>query len=216
MDRIAHMPRFDMRRFFDEEDASLSVELVLILPLLLWGFLTVITIFDVFRARTLALKGNYAISDLLSRETQSINSSYLAGIDSVFSYLTQGGDTTWVRVTQVYCVDQCASNEDRELEVEWSHATAGQSTYTTAEMRQGLQQNIPLLPSGQYAIVVETSVDYSPPFLPPLNVFYRDENGASRQINWGIMKRNTFHDIVVTEPRFAPRLCWSNVAGCAP
>lgn len=202
-------------RFLRDEEASLSVELVLILPLLLWGFLTVITIFDVFRARNLALKANYAVSDLLSRETSSIDASYLAGVNKIFAYLTKGQSSTWVRVTQVVCTADCASNKDRVLEVDFSRATPGQPTYDTDAMRSNLAQYVPLLPSGQWVFVVETSVDYVPPFLPPVNLYYRDDKGKGHEVRWGIMKRNTFRDVVVTEPRFGPKLCWSGISGCS-
>lgn len=206
--------RYALRRFCRDESASLSVELILILPLLLWGFLTVITVFDVFRARNLALKANYAISDLLSREVMSIDSAYLAGVDKIFSYLTQGGDNTWVRVTQVVCTDDCTSNQDRVMEVDFSRATDGQTALSTSQMRNTIQQHIPLLPSGQWAIVVETSVDYEPPFLPPLDILFKRPDGEDKEINWGYTKKNTFVDIVVTEPRFGPKLCWTGQNGC--
>lgn len=208
-------PRHALRRFVKDEDASLSVELVLILPLLIWGFLTVITVFDVFRARNLALKGNYAISDLLSRENNAIDSAYLTGVDKIYSYLTQGGDSTWVRVTSVVCVADCGSNEDRVLNMVWSRATDAQPAYTQTQMRNTLGPIIPLLPSNQYAFVVETSVDYTPPFIPPtLGAYIDDRDGQTKQMSWGIMRNNTFRDTVVTEPRFGPQLCFSGVTGC--
>lgn len=206
-----HTLRRAVTRFARDEDASLSVEMILILPLLIWGFLTVYTIFDVFRARNLALKGNYAVSDLLSRETASIDTTYLNGVKEVFTYLTQGGDTTWVRVTQVYCTAECGDNALRELKVDWSRATDGQDTYDNTDGAGVLNETVPLLAYGERAIVVETSVDYTPPFIPPmLKTVARD----GYDHGWGFMKRNTFIDTVITEPRFGPQLCWTGVNGC--
>ncbi|MBV7378328.1 hypothetical protein [Maritimibacter dapengensis] len=201
-------------RFLADEDASLSVELVLILPLLLWGFLTVITVFDVFRARTVALKANYAISDLLSRENTEIDGAYLTGAMNVFKYLTQGNSNTWVRVTQVVCSADCISDDERVLDMDWSESTDGVSGLEEEEMRTSLAKFIPLLPAGQYAIVVETSVDYSPPFLPPLDFIYYNDKGERKKVSWGYMKHNTFVDTVVTEPRFGPKLCWQGQSDC--
>lgn len=203
------------RRFWRDEDASLSVELVLILPMLIWGFLTLITIYDVFKARSNALKANYAISDLLSRETNSLTGSYLNGVDDVFTYLTQGGDSTWVRITHVVCIADCGDNDERIINMEWSQATGGQAAYTQQTMDDNLEPIIPLLAAGQYAFVVETSVDYTPPFLPPVNLSYIDDRtGERKEITWGIMRENTFRDTVVTEPRFGPKLCWTGMDAC--
>lgn len=197
-------------RFREEEDATLSVELVLILPLLIWGFLTVYTIFDVFRVRNLSLKANYAVSDLLTRETNSIDATYLNGVRDIYKYLTQSGDGTWLRVTQVFCNDDCEDLENREIRLDWSRATDSQSTYSTTTMREQLEPQIPLLAEGSRAIIVETSMDYVPPFLPPTIII----PGANDEWGWGVMRHNIFRDTVVTEPRFGPQLCWSGVNGC--
>lgn len=199
------------RRFARDEDASLSVEMVLILPLLIWAFLTVYTVFDVFRVRSLALKGNYAISDLLSRETASIDADYLDGVRSVFRYLTQGDADTWIRVTQVYCNDDCEDPDNRELIVDWSRATDGQATFTTNDVNVTLRDHIPLIGYGERILMVNTSVDYVAPFIPPMLKTIPSETSAS---GWGYMKNNTFVDTVFTEPRFGPQLCWIGVNGC--
>jgi hypothetical protein len=199
------------RKFLRDEDASLSVELILILPLLIWGFLSVYTIFDVFRARNIALKGNYAISDLLSRETASIDASYLTGVGSIFQYLTQGDDSTWVRVTQIYCLDDCESDANRELVSDWSRATNGQDTYTSDDVNNDLRDRVPLIGYGERVIMVETSVNYTAPFIPPM---LKTVSRPGYDSGWGFMKSNTFIDTVFTEPRFGPQLCWSGVAGC--
>ncbi|MAM61037.1 hypothetical protein [Maritimibacter sp. UBA3975] len=199
------------RRFLRDESASLSVELILILPLLIWGFLSVYTIFDVFRARNIALKGNYAISDLLSRETASINPTYLAGVAEVYKYLTQGDSATWIRVTQIYCTSDCESNDNRELFSDWSRATSGQDTYSTDDVNNALRDKVPLIGYGERVIMVETSVNYTAPFIPPM---LKTNAQPGYDSGWGFMKSNTFIDTVFTEPRFGPQLCWTGVSGC--
>lgn len=203
--------RTHLRRFARDEDASLSVELILILPLLIWGFLTVYTVFDVFRARNLALKGNYAISDLLSRETNSLDMTYLNGVRSVFNYLTQGDSATWVRVTQMYCNADCGSADNRVLVVDWSQATNGQAVYDSQDVNTGLRDDVPLIAFGDRIVMVETSMNYTAPFIPPMLKTVATANYAS---GWGFVKNNTFVDTVFTEPRFGPQLCWTGVNGC--
>lgn len=200
-----------LQRFARDESASLSVELILILPLLLWGFMSIYAIFDLYRARNLALKGNYAVSDLLSRETNPIDMTYLNGIAAVFRYLTQGDDDTWLRVTEVYCESYCSDNDRRVLRADWSQATGGREAYDDTDVNVGLRSRMPLLASGARALVVETSVNYYVPFVPPV---IKVSPIPGYESGWGIVRNNTFVDTVVTEPRFAPTLCWRGLSEC--
>ena len=58
-----------------------------------------------------------------------------------------------------------------------------------------LEPIIPWIASGERVIIVETAIEYEPPFSQNLT---------------GIGERN-FIDIVMTRPRFAPQLCWDGV-----
>ncbi|MEJ2003105.1 MAG: hypothetical protein P8X77_17325, partial [Maritimibacter sp.] len=84
-----------LHRFSREEDAVVLVEAVLVLPMLLWAFGAGYVYFDAFRAKNLATKGNYAISDLLSRETNTVNANYVEGMGKVYQYLTRSNDKSW-------------------------------------------------------------------------------------------------------------------------
>ena len=183
-------------RFHRDEEASQSVEALLIIPLLIWAFLASYTFFDVYRAKGLALKANYAISDLLSRETNTIDMNYLLGAESVYDYLTQQDSDPWLRVTVVYCHANCADSS-RVLKADWSKATDSLPTFSDVDVMSHLEPIIPWLGEGERVIIVETSTEYTPPFSQNLT---------------GIGSR-TFVDIVMTRPRFAPQLCWSGI-GC--
>jgi len=186
-----------MDLFRRDEDASQSVEAVLVIPLLLWAFLASYTFFDVYRAKSLALKANYAISDLISRETGEMNMTYLLGAEQVFEYLTQESPDPWVRVTEVYCEANCA-DPNRTLKVDWSKATDSLPTFTDADVMNNLDPIIPLLAQDERVVIVETSIDYEPPFSQNLT---------------GIGER-TFVDIVMTRPRFAGFVCWEGEPPC--
>lgn len=194
MHPLAQTARARLDRFRRDEDASLSVEAVLVVPILLWAFLATYTYFDVYRAKNLALKANYAISDLLSRETTTINANYLLGAESVFRYLTQSDASSWLRVTVVYCEDDCAES-NRELRRDWSRATDGLPTFSDEDVMNYLEPIIPWIASGERVIIVESGVAYEPPFSETFT---------------GVGERN-FVDIVMTRPRFAPQLCFEGV-----
>ena len=190
--------RTRLTAFWREDEGSLSVEAVMILPLLLWAFLATFTFFDVYRSKNLALKANYAVSDLLSREIQPIDMNYLLGIEDVYAYLTQGGDPAWVRVTVVYCTEDCDSQTDRVLKRDWSKATDGVSTHTNTIIQDSYGDVIPMIAEGERVIMVETMAGYEPPFSVYLT---------------GIEARD-MNDIVMTRPRFAPQLCWQGQSNC--
>jgi Flp pilus assembly protein TadG len=190
------------RRFGRDEAASMSVEAALIAPLLFWAFLATFTYFDVYRVKNVAMKSNYAISDLLSRETNVIDMDYLTGTKNLYRYLTQADSSSWLRVSVVHCTDGCAvaggPNEgERTLEADWSRATDGKPTFSDADIMDHFDNIIPLIATGERVIIVETTMDYDPPFSATLT-------GITDQ---------TFRDIVMTRPRFAPQLCFDGV-GC--
>ncbi len=182
--------RTKAQAFWRGEDGSMTVEAVMILPLLLWAFLATFTYFDVYRAKNLALKANYAISDLLSRETQ-VDMNYLLGIEDVYAYLTEGGDPAWVRVTVLRCSDDCDSENNRTLVRDWSKATDGLEEITNEDLQGVYDDVIPVLAEGDRVIMVETMASYEPPFSVYLT---------------GIEARD-MRDIVMTRPRFAAQLC---------
>lgn len=181
--------------FFHREDASLSVEAVIVLPFMLWAFAALFSFTDVYRARALAIKGNYAIADLLSRETQPIDMTYLNGVGDVFSYITESGDDSWVRVTPVRCKIRCSNPDTRVLRRDWSRATDGVHRLTNAEINDNYRQVVPLIAKGERVIMVETQVNYQPPIRASVT---------------GVTAR-ALVDTTFTRPRFGPQLCWGNM-----
>ncbi|GKY88707.1 TadE/TadG family type IV pilus assembly protein [Sinisalibacter aestuarii] len=190
------------RRFGRDERASMSVEAVLVAPMLFWAFLATYAYFDVYRVKNLALKANYAVSDLLSRELNTIDMDYITGARNLYRYLTRADDTSWIRVTVVHCSLNCAvspdaTDEDRELSVDWSRGTDDQPAISDENLMIYYDDIIPMIASGERVIIVETTMDYQPVFAPELT-------GIGDQ---------TFRDVVMTRPRFAPQLCFDGI-GC--
>ncbi len=181
-----------MRRFLRDNKASLSVEAVLVLPLLLWAFIALFSFFDVYYARNVAVKANYAVADLLSRETNPIDTSYLNGVEDVYQYLTQSDESSWIRITAVKCRRNCSNPETRELKRDWSRATDGMAQLTDSVVDTNYRDIVPIIPRGERVIMLETEIHYDPPF----NTVYS-----------GVSHRD-MRDITMTRPRFGPQLCW--------
>ncbi len=181
-----------VRRFRRDDAASMSVEAVMVLPFLLWAFLATFVYFDLYRAKSLSLKANYAVSDLLSRESSPVDMNDLLGYEDVFQYLTQGGDPAWLRITEIYCNAECGTPQ-RELKRQWSKATDGLPIHSNTDIQKKYASIIPVIAEGEYVIMVESMAGYEPPFTSNVT---------------GIGPRQ-LKDIVMTRPRFG-KVDWDN------
>ena len=179
--------------FRDETRGSLSVEAVFAFPLLLWATTATYTFFDVYKAQNGTYRANYTISDMLSRETAIIDDAYMTGLFKVFRYMTKADQNdSWIRVSVVECISDC-SQPNRELSWNWSNGVNGARNLGSSDL-EFYDTIIPLFPVGDRLILVETSMDYKPPFSLALTSF------AERPL--------VSH--VVTRPRFAPQLCFND------
>lgn len=187
------------RRFGREEKASLSIEALILTPVFFGLLLTMFTLFDVFRARSMSLKANYAVSDLLSRETNPVNASYMEGLYAIYQYLSPRGTSSWMRVTMIQCVSDCRT-DNRDLSSYWSYATGDSPTLDSDALNAYYLEVVPVISSGEYVIMVETILDYQAPF---------------DTIDWSGVGDRTLTDVVITRPRFAPKLDWEGTSGNA-
>lgn len=188
---LCHILSVPFWRFYRDEKALMSVELILMLPLLFWGFSVSYVYFDVFRAKSLATKGNYAISDLLSRETNTVDASYIDGMASLYAYLTakSGGSDSVIRATVVTCIDKC-DQPDRDLQPVWSYATDGRPALTEDDIHGDYDSHIPLMALGETVIVMETTMHYTPKFSDAFTYVVEQD----------------FYDLVTTRPRFVDNI----------
>jgi len=183
-----------LRRFAGDRRGSLVIELLLVIPFLVWAILATIVYFYGFEMRNLNLSGAYTVSDLLSREMEGpITPDYIEGIDRVFNYITDTRDDIGrLRVSMIYCAEDCdATDGSRDLKIDWSMGTNGLPDMTEAELDSIAEDAIPVLPLGERLIVVQTQVQYNPP------------------IQFGIDPM-TMTTLVVTRPRFVAKLEWDD------
>ncbi len=181
-----------LKRFMTRDDGSLSVEAVIILPVIFTVFMGTYTYFDAYRAQSRALKANYAISDLLSRD-DNVVAAELQGAGKLFRYLTHTGTESWVGVTVIRCKKNC-DKPTRKLVVAWSKDMDLKKHLTTTKLRASYLDKIPSMYNGEYLIMVETRAAYKPPF------------GGE----WTGIYPTTLYDLVVTKPRGSPKVCYEN------
>lgn len=174
-----------LSRYREDEDGTLTVEAVILLPVLLVMFAAMLVLFDYFRAHSVAGKTAYTVGDMISRETNYITPTYMDGALDLVEFMNHGatGDTG-LRVTIV-----SYNADDDALNVHWSRtAGVGLSPLNTSAINQ-MRDQIPMMPEGLHMILVETTAEYDPFF----NIGLNDA---------------TIETFVTTVPRFAPQVLW--------
>ncbi len=172
-----------LRKFFTrtarDESGLLTVEAVLIFPMMLWTVTGAFTFFDGFRQSALNLKAAYTIGDLISRETQTITDTYIDSLHELTLRMVNNGSEMKLRVTLVVF-----DEEDDRHYVRWSTQRGFDEVWdddNIGNMRTGL----PPMPDQDTLIIVETSNKYDPVF------------GSG----W-VADDYTFQNFVFTRPRF--------------
>ncbi len=187
---ITHIAGHFVRAFAADERASITVEWVFMFPLLIWTYTATFGFFNAFRAKSTNLAAAYTISDILSRsQGESIDQSYIDGLNTVFKFLTRAPDDTSIRVTSFSW-----SEEDDQYNLHWSHGADG-TVGITQEGLDNVADKIPTLANGDYAFLLETSMTYNPILKTTLSTL-------------------TFENFVVTSMRFVPKLCFEDAPDC--
>lgn len=171
------------RRFRSESRGSITVESVIMLPLLFWWYIAAFQYFDAYREKSLNIKAAYTLADLITREELPVNAAFINGMGEVFDYLVRSDETTWIRVTSIQWNDTT-----RQMIVLWSYATKLNSIYTNANIGAQLYR-IPIMSHLDTAIIVETHGSLTP------------------IVEIGITSLD-FDQFVVMRPRFVPLVLW--------
>ena len=148
-----------LRRFGRDTKGSVSVEAVILFPALAVIFAASWVYFDVMRQQSISIKANYTIGDIISRETEVLDDTYITNVQRMMYYLTKGsGEEVDLRVTVVqYNADSL--NHD----VIWSEARGDWSALTDSDL-SGYTESLPLMADADQLILVETRDAYTPSF----------------------------------------------------
>lgn len=186
------MMRSLLRRFRRSEKGSLSVEAVLIFPILLWAYAALFIYWDAFKTQNLNLKAAYTVADLLSRQSQPITPSFVDGMNTIYAFLIRKNTSNDIRVSVVRFVEDPADPDGPPLMgLAWSEATGTYSGHSTIEP---LKDKLPMMPEGDELIVVETRMTWE----PPIN-FSLEYVGLSTR---------DFTNLVFTSRRSVGVTCW--------
>ena len=175
--------RSRIRTFLRASEGALSVEAVLIGPVLLWLIAATTVFWDAYKTKTVADRSAYTLADMISREAE-IDADYLDALYEIYEFLSYTPDDKSFRVSVVGAFENGAAAP--RVKLVWSEGVGGM------EKRNGigpLKQRLPEMVAGEQLIVVEALQTWTPPF------------------SIGIGTLN-FGEIAVVRPRFAPTLAW--------
>lgn len=175
------------KHFSRKEDGGISIEAVLVFPILVWAITATFVFFDAFKSLHVSQKATYAVADMMSRETEAVDDDYLTTMHEMFAYLSKDTeDTSAIRFTVVQRGLDADGNEETTLV--WSEAVGGAEAHTDIST---IEDRIPLMMVGDQLVVVETEHEWSPAFAVGL-ASYR------------------FREVTVSRPRFSPQLCYDD------
>lgn len=107
-----------LRRFGKDTRGSLSMELMLILPILLWALVGMTIFFDAYRARMQTQTAVLQVADTISRFTDVVTDDYLEGMNDVLDYMVTRNLATRIRVSAISW-----DSENERLTIDWSYGT---------------------------------------------------------------------------------------------
>ena len=182
--------RTTLARFKRGEEGSIAVETAIIVPMLFWVFLSTFSIFHAYRQHSISQKAGYMIVDMISREKEALDRDYLIGAQKLFQFLTLSDlEDTTIRVSSIR-YDLTANTYKKN----WSKVQGGTKLEFTDTDVAALGDRLPIMKDDEHIIVVETWLDYDPPF----------DTGLAT------------HDVVnfvFTRPRYSPQVCWDQCGG---
>lgn len=179
--------RSALNRFRRDEEGSVAIEAAFYFPLLLAMFAAIFTLYDAFRQESISIKAAYTISDLVSRETATLDDTYMDNMYLLTQAMTRDTRDVSMRISVVYW-DEASESYGVDWSVErgtgldiWNNGTIN----TVAD-------NLPTLPDQERVILVETWNNLLPIFDVGLDNF-------------------DLYNFVFTRPRFAGQIIFEGM-----
>ncbi|MEO1639925.1 MAG: hypothetical protein AAFU41_11855 [Pseudomonadota bacterium] len=156
-----------LQRFAKDEEGNMAIELVLVVPILVWALLSTFVYFDAFRVESNSHRAALTIADMFSREETPITPAYLNSTRALLRSLTFEEANPDFRVT----VYRYRESDDSYRRV-WSQRR-GYSSNLNNENLADLQAKglLPIMANGDRSILVETRTQYDAPFAFGLGPF---------------------------------------------
>lgn len=180
-----------LRRFSASEGGGMSVEAVIIFPILLWAFIAMFVFFDAFKSQNINLKATYTIADMISREGGNIDAGFIDGANDAYGFLTGNRPENETRVTMIN-VQPGPDGVTPEMVLQCSYSTDGTALPRIDDIAL-IENRVPLMSIGDWLIIVDTEVFWEP-------VMERVPLVGT------ILAPRTLSETVFTSPRFSPQI----------
>ena len=142
-----------LNKFKDDDSATLTVEFILILPVLMTWFIGSIVFFDAFNSKATAQRTAHTIADIVSRQT-SVDNSFVAELLVLQNRMMPRVSVGTVRVSSI------GRDLAGDLQMLWTRSTNIASTPLT--MADVPLSQIPTVANGESIIMIDTSVPFVP------------------------------------------------------
>ncbi|QUJ78001.1 hypothetical protein KDD17_09230 [Sulfitobacter albidus] len=172
--------------FARDEEGSIALETMIIIPVLFWVYMAMFSIFDAYRQYALHQKAAYTIGDMVSRETAAIDNDYLDGMHALFDTMTRDPQDSTLRVSLVYY--DAGSNT---IKLDWSQTRGTLMPQLSEDDVTNIKGQLPNMVDAERVLLVETWANYEPPF----------KTGLERRV---------IDNFVFTRPRYAPQIVFDN------
>ena len=183
-----------LRRFLAEESGTVTVEFMLMAPLLAFAMVALLVFFDAQRSQSVDLKAALTIADVVSRERDVVGDTYIDGLHELQKFVNLHDKAPTLRLTLVryHLKDDNDGSQDvaGHFHVVWSEVRGvGQEPQTDASIAARIDR-LPVMGDGDRLIVVETWTDYQQPM----------------QVG---LRNDTFSTFTIAAPRHV-KVCFNN------
>lgn len=147
-------------RFWRSQDGVVSIEAVMIYPLLFWSMWTSYTYFDSYRQSASNLKAAYAIADIISRQEDEMPKQFISNMYDLQKLMISDRSAVSMRISFVWY-----SEDDDRHYVNWS-CVRGESfdKLDNDTLLNEYKDRIPVMADRAVMILVETKDWYTRPF----------------------------------------------------
>lgn len=177
--------RAALRRTGRDERGSISIETMVMLPVMFWALLFGFTVHDSYRKMSLHQKAAFSVGDAISRETAVIDDQYFTGMRDAFEYLSLSQGKTEMRLSQL--TFDAVNNEYR---TDWSEVRSDDVSPLTDGEVKNWHDKLPVMLDEERVILLETWSNHEPVF------------------NLGLVE-DEIRTFVFTRPRYAPKVCYN-------
>ncbi|MEM6619917.1 MAG: TadE/TadG family type IV pilus assembly protein [Pseudomonadota bacterium] len=140
-------------RFRSDQSGATTVEFLIAMPLVVFWFAGSYTFFQAYSEWTRSVKATYTVADILSRQA-TVDDAFIDQMNVLFaSIMGENTNDVYLRVSSI-------EQTDSGLTIDWSVATGLHHELKVDE--EIPDEIIPSLVAGQYTILVESHMNYTP------------------------------------------------------